>query len=190
MPAHDYACNDDYDHINDNFSPKQRILYTNQFISPCACYLSSVLDDLCRIDSHRGPLTRYAKLRIPHAPGIPVTFSLPPTSKETTSLRSRHASRHVHHTRVVMHVEIANPRWRGKRSRHSRRMRNPQFCAAGKRPIPGVLCISGNGSMKVLTNSRRLYKPTVGHQGIAQRDLHIHGAHSLTVIYNLCYFGW
>ena len=29
--------------------------------------------------------------------------------------------------RAVMHVGIANPRWRGKRSRYSRRMRNPQF---------------------------------------------------------------
>ena len=28
-------------------------------------------------------------------------------------------------------------RWRGKRSRHSRRMRNPQFCASGKRPMYG-----------------------------------------------------
>ena len=27
-------------------------------------------------------------------------------------------------------------RWRGKRSRHSRRMRNPQFYVSGKRPIP------------------------------------------------------
>ena len=35
-----------------------------------------------------------------------------------------------------MHVGIANPRWRGKRSRHSRRMRNPQFYVSGKRPIP------------------------------------------------------
>ena len=26
-------------------------------------------------------------------------------------------------------------RWRGKRSRHSRRMRNPRFCVSGKRPI-------------------------------------------------------
>ena len=29
--------------------------------------------------------------------------------------------------RAVMHVGIANPRWRGKRSGHSRRMRNPPF---------------------------------------------------------------
>ena len=34
-----------------------------------------------------------------------------------------------------MHVGIAKPRWRGKRSRHSRRMRNPQFYVSGKRPI-------------------------------------------------------
>ena len=34
-----------------------------------------------------------------------------------------------------MHVGIANPRWRGKRSRHSRCMRNPQLCVSGKRPI-------------------------------------------------------
>ena len=34
-----------------------------------------------------------------------------------------------------MHVGFANPRWRGKRSRHSRRMRNPQFYVSGKRPF-------------------------------------------------------
>ena len=34
-----------------------------------------------------------------------------------------------------MHFGIANPRWRGKRSRHSRRMRNPQFYISGKRPM-------------------------------------------------------
>ena len=33
----------------------------------------------------------------------------------------------MHHGTCVMHVGIANPRWRGKRSRHSRCMRNPQF---------------------------------------------------------------
>ena len=40
---------------------------------------------------------------------------------------ARHASRHVRHPRAVMHIGIANPRWLGKRSRHSRCMRNPQF---------------------------------------------------------------
>ena len=32
--------------------------------------------------------------------------------------RFRHASRHVHHSRAVMHVGIANPRWRENLSRH------------------------------------------------------------------------
>ena len=40
----------------------------------------------------------------------------------------RHASRFVCRTRAVMYVQIANPWWRGKRSQHSRHMRNRQFC--------------------------------------------------------------
>ena len=82
-----------------------------------------------------GPLTRYIKLRVAHAPGMPGTFSPPSTSEEAASKRSRHASRHVRDARVVMHLGIANPQWRGKPSRHSRRMRNPQFPVSGKRPM-------------------------------------------------------
>ena len=52
--------------------------------------------------------------------------------------KSRHASRHVRHARAVMHVGIAYPRCRGKHSRHSRLMRNPQFYVSGKRPIPWI----------------------------------------------------
>ena len=66
---------------------------------------------------------------------MPETISPPPTSKETASYRSQHASPHVRHERAVMHVGIANSRWRGKRFRHSRRMRNPQFYVSGKRPV-------------------------------------------------------
>ena len=44
-------------------------------------------------------------------------------------------SRHGRHARVEMHVGVANPRCRGKRSRRSRRMRNPQFYVSGKRPM-------------------------------------------------------
>ena len=33
-------------------------------------------------------------------------------------------------------------RWRGKRSRHSRRMRNPQFCEPGKRPIKHLIVLA------------------------------------------------
>ena len=45
------------------------------------------------------------------------------------------ASRQVHDARAVLHVGIANPRWRGKRSRHSRHMCNPQVYVSGKRPM-------------------------------------------------------
>ena len=45
------------------------------------------------------------------------------------------------HARAVMHVGIANPRWRGKRSRHSWRMRNPTFYVSGKR-------LMGDGSTR------------------------------------------
>ena len=41
----------------------------------------------------------------------------------------------VRDARAVMYVGIANLRWQGKRSRHSRRMRNPQFYVSGKRPM-------------------------------------------------------
>ena len=40
----------------------------------------------------------------------------------------------VHHSTCLMHAGIANPQWRGKGSRHSRRMRNPQFYVSDKWP--------------------------------------------------------
>ena len=45
---------------------------------------------------------------------MPAKFSPPPTSKNTDSKRSRHASRHVRDARAVMHVGIANPAVAGK----------------------------------------------------------------------------
>ena len=96
----------------------------------CCQHIKICHHPLC--DHSNGPLARYAKLRVAHAPGMPGTFSPPPTSKETASYRSRHASQHMHHACAVMHVEIANPRWRGTRSRHFRRMPNPQFYVSGK----------------------------------------------------------
>ena len=38
-----------------------------------------------------------------------------------------------------MHVGIAKSWWRGKQSRHSRRMRNPQFYVSGKRPLARLI---------------------------------------------------
>ena len=38
-------------------------------------------------------------------------------------------------------------RWRGRRSRHSRRMHNPRFCVSGKRPVGGKFLGLGKGDM-------------------------------------------
>ena len=62
----------------------------------------------------------------------------------TAGHRSRHASRHVRHARAVMHVGIASQQFplkseAEKRSRHSRRMRNPQFWVSGKRSM--IVCL-------------------------------------------------
>ena len=84
-------------------------------------------------------MQRCVKVRVSHAPGMSGTFSPPPTSKETAGYRSRLASRHVRHARALMHVMIANPRWRGIRSQHTRRMRNPHFNVSGKRPMEASL---------------------------------------------------
>ena len=82
-----------------------------------------------------GPLTRYYKLRVAHAPGMPGTFSPLPRVSDLD----------MHHGTCVTHVPWCMPgsstcgflwrRWRGKRSWHSPRMRNPQFCISGKRPM-------------------------------------------------------
>ena len=82
-----------------------------------------------------GPLTKYVKIRVAHAPGMPGTFSPSP----------RVSDPNMHHGTRVMHVPWCMSgsltsgflwnRWREKRSRHSRRMRNPQFYVSGKRPI-------------------------------------------------------
>ena len=96
----------------------------------------------CQRNGDHGPLTRYVKLLVAHAPGMPGTFSPPPTSQEPVSLRSRHAPRHVRDARAVLHVGIANPTVQGKRSRHFRRMRNQQFYVSDKRPMHVKIIVS------------------------------------------------
>ena len=87
-----------------------------------------------------GPLARYVKLRVEHAPGMLGTFSPPPRVSDSD----------MRHGTCVMHVPWRMPGslpgvfprswWRGKRTRHSLRMRNPQFYVSGKRPI-AYLCV-------------------------------------------------
>ena len=73
-----------------------------------------------------------------HAPGMQGTFSPPP----------RFRNPDIHHGTCVTHVPWCMPislnnsfiwsRWWGKRSRHSRRMHNPQFYVSGKRPMAAL----------------------------------------------------
>ena len=82
-----------------------------------------------------GPLARYVKLRVVHAPGMLGTFSSHPRISDPD----------MHHGTCVTHVLWCMPasltsgwpwsRWWEKCSRHSRRMRTPQFYVSGKRPI-------------------------------------------------------
>ena len=92
------------------------------------------------LDCHR-PLTRYVKLQDAHAPGMPGTFSPPPRVSDPD----------MHHDTCVTHVPWCMPgsliggflwrRWQRKRSRHSRRMSNPQFfCVSGKRSMERLMC--------------------------------------------------
>ena len=78
-----------------------------------------------------GPLTRYVKLWVAHAPGMPGTFS--PTLRVSDP--------DMHHGTCVTHVPWCKPgsltsgflwSWRReKRSRHSRCIRNPRFYVSG-----------------------------------------------------------
>ena len=86
------------------------------------------------LPSH-GPLARYVKLWVAHTPGMLGSFFPPPLVSDPD----------MHHGTCVTHVPWCMPgsvtssflwsRWQGKRSRHSRRVRNPQFYVSGKRPI-------------------------------------------------------
>ena len=102
-------------------------------------------------DTYNGPLTKYVKLRVAHAPGMPGTFSPPPQVNDPD----------MHHGTCVTHVPWCMPGsltsdflwrgWLGKRSQHSRYMRNPQFRVSGKRPMDK--CSVWQSSLQVFTES-------------------------------------
>ena len=79
-----------------------------------------------------GALTRYAKLRAVHAPGMPGTFSRPAWISNSD----------MHQVTCIKACMLGSLTsgflwswWRGKRFRHSGRMRSPQIYVSGKRPI-------------------------------------------------------
>ena len=118
-----------------------------------------------KVDGH-GPLARYVRLLVAHAPGMPGTFSQP----------LRICDPDMHHGTFVTHVPCCIPgsltsgflwsRWRGKRPRYFRRMRNPQFYVSGKRPIitqPSVW--HHNGATTAITDYNHSDPSiTIGHQ--------------------------
>ena len=87
------------------------------------------------IGSGYGLLTRYMKLPVVHAPGIPGTFSPPPQVIDP----DKHHGTCAMHVPWCMSISLTSgflwSRWRGKRSRRSRCIRNPQFYLSGKRPM-------------------------------------------------------
>ena len=71
-----------------------------------------------------GPLVRYVKLRVAHAPGMLGTFSPPPRVRDPD----------VHYGTCVTHVPRCMPGSLTSGFLWSR-WRNQQFCVTGKRPI-------------------------------------------------------
>ena len=125
-------------------------LWLIQIIKKKKCSTASTtLDAIARYNwLGHGPLTRYVKLRVAHAPRMPGTFSPSPWVSDPD----------MYHDTCVTHVPWCMPgsltsgflwsRWRGKRSRHSRRMHSPQFCVSGKRP---VVRLGRNSSTQMFT---------------------------------------
>ena len=72
--------------MSDKCNPICKLLFTRFEIKQE--YIDSVITTLTFYHWQAlsyGPLTRYAKLRVAHAPGMSRTFSLPPISKESAS---------------------------------------------------------------------------------------------------------
>ena len=100
------------------------------------------------------------KIWVAHAPGMPGTFSPP----------LRVSDPDMHHGTCVTHVPWCMPgslyngilwgRWRGKRSRHSRRMRNQKFCASGKRPITTYLALYISPGLDGFNNASCIHSAT------------------------------
>ena len=108
----------------------------------------SLFNDSAEVEVVHGLLTRYAKLRVAHASWMPGMFTRHRLQRKTLV-----SDPSMHHGTCVTHVLwcMSGSLTRGdgeKRSRHSRRMRNPQFYVSGKRPV----------GLSVLSHSTFFYK--------------------------------
>ena len=120
----------------------------NRHPAKCECITKYVPRQQCRL-AQLEPHARYVKLWVAHAPGMPGTFSLTPRVSDP----DMHHGTCVTHVPWCMSVLLTSAflwsRWWGKRSRHSRRMRNPQFYVSGKRPIGPTSVLSSRRWPKI-----------------------------------------
>ena len=110
-------------------------LYTNRIGGKVHPVSLAITGPKMQYDHVHGPLARYVKVRIAHAPGMPGTFTPPPPGNNPG----------MHQDTCVTHVPWYMPgslpsgflwsRWREKRSRYSRHMCNAQFYVSGKRSM-------------------------------------------------------
>ena len=82
-----------------------------------------------------GPLIRYAKLWVAHALGMQGTFFPRPLVSNPDMHQGPCVTLGPRCMPGSLTCGFLWSLWWGKRSRHFRRMRNPQFCASGKRPM-------------------------------------------------------
>ena len=87
----------------------------------CKLYLQMRFTDICSFLFH-GPLIRYVKLWVAHAPGMPETFSPPPRVSDPDI----HQGTCVTRVPWCIHGSLASgflwSQWRGKRPRYFRRV--------------------------------------------------------------------
>ena len=118
------------------------IIYQDRILSCCGCGSTADM-----------PLTRYAKSRAAHAPGMPKRFPGHPLQRKPLVCDPG-----MHHGTCVTHVGIASPRVCGKRSRHPRRMRNPQFYVSGKRPMLTVMNRAASYARNMIMRNQHNWK--------------------------------
>ena len=82
-----------------------------------------------------GPLARYVKLWVVHAPGMPGTSSPPLRVCDPDMHHGTCVTRLAWCMTGSITIRFLWSWWRGKRSRHSRRICNMHFCVSRKRTI-------------------------------------------------------
>ena len=113
-----------------------------------------------------GPLARYVKLRVAHAPGISGTFSLPPRVSDPDMRRGTC----LPHVPWWMSGSLTSgfvwSRWRGRLSQHSRCMRNLQFHVSGKSLIACPISATNKGVTNRQSSRIRVFLQPPSEMGL------------------------